>query len=272
MAATSTPPPNLHGVWAKWERATEQLQGLSEQIVAFSGQPHAWTIVSQVDVEHEHYTFRLQPAWPGATVRRWGAIIGEIIHDYRSALDQLVWQLVRLNEVVPDKGHAFPVCSSEPQAGFASTMRKVGDSGKRHGSLFGLSDQALAVIEACQPYHGQDAALLGDLHRYWNIGKHQTLVPTALWFKAPTLKLTNTLLVDRADRFEDDAYVVEVTGLPGSSPPIPNVDLEPHTPNDVAFRDGRPVIEHLRDIGKFVLTRILIPASDLFPDIDGVAH
>ena len=58
--------------------------------------------------------------------------------------------------------------------------------------------------------------------------------------------------------------------MPGSSPPPSSVDLEPHTLRDVAFHDGRPVIEHLRDIGKFVLVRIL-PASDLVPDLQGVA-
>lgn len=274
---SALPPPNLRGVWAKWQRAVEQLQALSEEIAVFGVQPHAWTIVTQVDADREHYVFRLQPAWPPQTAWRWGAIIGEIVHGDRSALEQLVWQLVRLNGATPSSDHTFPVRTSEPEGGFADSTRKSWRDQRgrdRHGPLFGISDQALAIIEACQPYHGGDALLLRDLHRYWNTDKHQTLVPTALWFRSATLKLTNSILQARDDRFEGDTYVIEASVLPGTPPPQPSVDVEPHTPSDIAFRDvGRPtvpVVEHLRDISKFVLMRILIPASELFPDLQGV--
>ena len=57
--------------------------------------------------------------------------------------------------------------------------------------------------------------------------------------------------------------------LPGDPPPNPQVDVIPHTPSDIAFQDGRPVIEHLRATTKFVLMGVLIPAAEMFPGLTG---
>jgi hypothetical protein len=101
----------------------------------------------------------------------------------------------------------------------------------------------------------------------WNTDKHQTLIPTMLMFQAATLKLTNALIQDRVDHFEGDTYVVEFTVAKGSPPPEPQVDVEPHAPTDIAFREGAQeglaVIEKLRQIGKVLLVGLLIPASEI---------
>lgn len=48
---------------------------------------------SYSDRDGGHYRCEIYPAWQAGVPYRWGAII----HDYRSALDNLVWQLVILN-------------------------------------------------------------------------------------------------------------------------------------------------------------------------------
>lgn len=273
----ASPTGNLHGVWAKWERALEQLEALSKDVLALGKDPHAYTITSHENADEGKYIYRFQPAWPSQRIRRWGAIIGEIVHDLRSGLDQLVTQFVLLNDGTPSEDHFFPIWTKEPENGFAE--RACGqwtDRRKRlrHGPLFGVSDDALAFIEGCQPYKGADWARLRQLHDLWNTDKHRTLIPTMLMFNAATLKLRNAVQTARVDYFEGDTYVVEFTVLAGTPPPDPQVDVEPHAPTDIAFSDGSregfAVIEELRQIGRVVLIGVVIPASEMFPEGAGI--
>lgn len=266
---------DLYGVWAKYERGMEQLTALHKEVLAFGRQPNPYSIVSQVNDEGTHYVFALKPAWPTNLHDRWGAIIGEIVHDFRSSLDQLVCEFVRLNGGEPRKTHAFPLRDKEPTKGFAVEMRRkwTDKSGRtRYGQLFGLSDDAVALIKSCQPYEGPNGARLRQLHDFWNTDKHETLIPTTLWGRAPEIKLTNVLLdAHPPDRFEGDTYVMELFVAPGSPPPDPHVDVEPHAPIDIALHDGRePVIEVLRLAAKVVLTGLLLPASEMFPEGAGM--
>jgi hypothetical protein len=268
------PPANLHGVWAKYERAVEQLQALHKELLEFGQQPHPYTIRSYEDPESGHYRWEFDPAWPAKLARRWGAIMGEIVHDLRSALDQLVWQLVILNDGTPDNGHSFPICTEKPAQGFGVEMRREWtDKRKRrhHGPLFGVSDDALALIDGGQPYKGGNSELLGQLHVLWNTDKHRTLIPMMIVAEGPTINLTNAILEDREpDRFEGNTYVVEFTVAFGDPPPDPHVDVESPTPRDIAFEDGRAIIEELRKSAEFVLINLLLPASEMFPDWAGI--
>ncbi|MFZ2049487.1 MAG: hypothetical protein WAU69_00990 [Solirubrobacteraceae bacterium] len=263
---------DLYGVWAKYQRGMEQLTALNKEVLVFGKKPHPYTIFSQVNDEGTHYVFALKPAWPADLHDRWGAIIGEIVHDFRSALDQLVCEFVRLNGGEPRRSHSFPICGKEPSQGFGVHMRRewTDSRGKvRYGPLFGVSDSAVALIESCQPYKGPNGKRLRQLHDLWNLDKHQTLIPTILWGRAPETKLTNAvILAQPPGRFEGDTYVMEVFVAPESTEgPHPHVDVEPHAPIDIALSDGRePVIEVLRDVAKVVLTGLLHPASDIFPE------
>jgi len=267
---------DLYGVWAKYQRGMEQLTALHKEVLAFGKKPHPYTIFSQVNEEGTHYVFALKPAWPTDLHDRWGAIIGEIVHDFRSALDQLVCEFVRLNGGEPGKMHTFPICGEEPSKGFEVEMRRQWTDRRgrpRHGPLFGVSEDAVALIESCQPYKGPNGARLRQLHDLWNTDKHETLIPTILWGPAPEIKLTNVILIAQPPgRFEGDTYVMEVLVAAESvEGPDPHVDVEPHAPIDIALSDGRaPVIEVLRDAAKVVLIGLLHPASEMFPEGAGI--
>jgi hypothetical protein len=267
---------DLYGVWAKYERGMEQLTCLHKEVLAFGKQPNPYTIISQVNDEGTHYVFRLKPNWPTNLQDRWGAITGEIVHDFRSALEQLVWQLVLLNSGEPRKSHTFPLRDKEPWKGFAVEMRRqwTDRSGRlRYGPLFGVSDDAATLIESCQPYKGPNGGRLRQLHELWNTDKHQTLIPTILWGPAPEITLTNALLVAQPPgHFEGDAYVMEVLVAAESvAGPDPHVDVEPHAPIDIALSDGRePVVEVLRLVALVVLVELLQPASEMFPEGAGI--
>jgi len=262
---------NLHGVWAKWDRAIEQLKALDEEIRTFGHEPNPYTVRVETNAERTHYIFYIYPEWEKARVFRWGAIVGEIVHDFRSALDQLVWQLVLLNGHKPDTGHSFPVCSKEPSQGFTEAMLRPSRDKRhpeRHGKLFGLHNDSLTIIERYQPYNGGDGLLLARLHAFWNIDKHNHLIPMYLIGEPARINLKSARLIERLpDRFEDGAYVVEVIIEPGSDP---HVDVKPGAPSDIAFDEGVRVVTELKRIGEVILPRVLIPLAELFPDLQGI--
>ena len=100
---------------------------------------------------------------------RWGVIVGEIVHDLRSALDHLVWQLVEIGDGRPDHDHSFPLYNREESSdSFRARACRHATQRAKHGPLFGVPEAAVPVIEACQPYHGADALLLEVLHDLWN--------------------------------------------------------------------------------------------------------
>lgn len=269
---------NLHGVWAKWDRAIEQLHTLNAEVGVFGSQPNPWGIVCQENRDRGEYVFRLDTNWEPGLVFLWGTILGEIVHDLRSALEQLVSQLVFLNGRLPIRSHSFPVLTKEPPNGFGVHMRRewTDPRGKvRYGPLFGLGDNAVALIEACQPYKGGDSALLLGLHSLWNTDKHQQLIPTTLTGNKPTLHVENAILMYREDRFDGDTYVIEVGIAEDGSGLDPKVDVEPHAPDDILLSEGGPgppVIRELQAVAQFILTDILIPAVDLFPAHSGLGH
>jgi hypothetical protein len=107
---------------------------------------------------------------------RIGAVLGDIVHNLRSALDHLVWQLVwarsgdpeLLGRPYPD----FPVCLD------AATWPKVAG-----GRLCGVSHAAAERIREAQPFVTNAAAPertpLSRLDALWNRDKHRLVTTTA---------------------------------------------------------------------------------------------
>jgi hypothetical protein len=259
---------NLHGVWAKWERAVEQLAALDKEVAQFCAEPHPYTIHSHEDRERGRYRFEIYPAWALGVPYRWGAIIGEIVHDLRSALDNLVCQLVALNGGRADVGHTFPVLAKEPANGFAAQTRRQWTDARgrqRHGPLWGLSNAALAIIEAAQPFRRADGLLLQRLHALWNLDKHRDLAPIHVIAAPARLYPDDVVPLGRDDRLDGRVYVVEVTVQPRTY-----VDVRPQPPTDVTLGQGVPVVLELKHVGQLILTGMLLPAGELFPGMLGV--
>ncbi|MDQ3756434.1 MAG: hypothetical protein M3394_01100 [Actinomycetota bacterium] len=105
---------------------------------------------------------------------RLGVILGDYIHNLRSALDHLVWQLVLVEDNTPGKWTEFPLFSSEPN--FRSKVEAPRRRGKE-SPLLGVGDRAFAIIKSCQPYHPPPEPgavnILSVLHKFSNIDKHQ---------------------------------------------------------------------------------------------------
>lgn len=166
----------LDGVWAKLSRANGHRHAIEDLV-------ERWTENKPYEFIHDEES---KPGWTILSVRirqplpiELGAIIGDYIHSTRSALDQLVWQLVIVNGGTPGKHTQFPI-AIEPDYFIEKAI-----TGKK-AMLAGIPEHAVTYIRSQQPYErGNDApnhplAILQDL---WNTDKHKTIAQAVTLFE-----------------------------------------------------------------------------------------
>lgn len=109
------------------------------------------------------YKISVQPHAPKG-LRDLSVIVGDVVHNLRSALDLLAWQLVEANSGTPGDSTAFPVWRTEGQflGGGAGYMR-------------GAHPDAIRVLRRMKPYKGGNAAIW-RLHRLDATDKHRLLL------------------------------------------------------------------------------------------------
>jgi hypothetical protein len=92
------------------------------------------------------------------------AIAGDAIHNTRSALDLLCWQLVVASGGAPDRRTAFPMPQTEQD--FDRLARRC---------LLGASSRAVCFIKRLKPWPGGNEAL-AQLHQLDIIDKHRVIL------------------------------------------------------------------------------------------------
>jgi hypothetical protein len=162
---------DLTGPRAKLDWAAQQLGALDRECSA-----HLETKPFHVAAEFEDGShvvrFHGRKDMP---VFRWGLMVGDVVHNARSALDQAVWLIACRSTPVetlwqPDVGWkiSFPV--TQKRSGFL-----------RHKVMPFLAEDAKAVLEAMQPYQeGDIPKSLERLDRLWNIDKHRVIHSTTV--------------------------------------------------------------------------------------------
>jgi len=222
----------LLGPRAKLDRAHEHLKALDlETRKAFGPQPVF--IADEFDFEARCHVMRLHIREIGDTLRL-GTIVGDLIHNVRSALDQAAWLVAcRSNPVEklwqPDIARqiAFPL-TWKP--------RKF----RSHGVMPFIADDAKAVLEGLQPYKGGDTPeALGRLDTLWNIDKHRVLHSVALNVDLSGVRFRPKGI--NIDHFPEETVWHELTGSVEDGTPIATVKFSggeaPETGVDVT---GQP--------------------------------
>jgi hypothetical protein len=98
----------LDGVRAKWERLKEQFdQLLTETDTWFNKQPEPHFSVGEFDTEAWEWIERFQIREPPPP--RLGVLLGDVLHNLRSALDHLMWQVTVLDGGTPNRSTQFPI-------------------------------------------------------------------------------------------------------------------------------------------------------------------
>lgn len=93
------------------------------------------------------------------------AIVGDAVHNIRSALDLVAWQLVEINGAQPSRDTCFPIVQSPP-ALFEQTLRRA---------LNGAHPTALRLVRRLKPFAGGNVTLL-QLHALDITDKHRLVL------------------------------------------------------------------------------------------------
>lgn len=152
------------GIKAKLERAQEQFHDLIARIQTYdASKPYELPRHVNTETGKFWYEFRLKTPVP----IEWSVIVGEMVHNLRSALDHLVWQMI-----VRDTGSNPSHLSQFPIFHARSDYKARGEKYIR-----GVSTKGAAIIESLQPFstgHGQ-ADPLWHLCEISNWDKHRRI-------------------------------------------------------------------------------------------------
>ena len=165
----------MAGSRLKVEWANKHIAELELAIERFVEQ-EPYVLVSDDDAATGDKVLRVRVrSVPPATM---GLMIGDVIHNLRSALDLLFWQLVDSQSMAPNSGDQFPVFKSKSIYDSPSGQGKVRRSGR----------QALTIFDAIKPYREGNEPLW-QLHGLSLVDKHHVLIPVAMTYQSMVIDL-----------------------------------------------------------------------------------
>ena len=154
----------IHGIRLKIEWAKKHIRYLDTAIQAFVlNKPYSLGAKPHPVAAIEHTTLYVAEVKP--VPDEISLIVGDAIHNLRSALDHLMWQLVEAGGGTPDRNTYFPICESAQQ--YASAM------GNRE--IQKITPDARNIIASVQPYVTFDQTLW-LIHQLDIFDKHRLLL------------------------------------------------------------------------------------------------
>ncbi len=245
----------LEGCWAKIKRADMHLSFLNERVKSLIVDGGPYKIRAEPDTKTGEIVIYGE-AFGEPDVHEWGAIIGDVVHNLRSALDHLVWQLTLAEGHVPPpslKGSAwkdirFPIyITAYPTNGKGILIPWA--TSKEPKSRWGVRTSLRTEFEELQPFnHGQDAPEkpLAILEELWNIDKHRHLHLTYFFVglndvtsKSPEFKF-RVLQKHPPGPFKGRAEIGRVEQVGARRHLLAGMHVKPHLRFDIAFDQGPP--------------------------------
>jgi len=152
----------LDVIIVKVERAKDLLQDLESEVRSFiDSKPYIIGVRRESEPSQNVYFIDSIQSLP----LKVSAIIGDVIHNLRTALDHLAYQLVLVGtEEEPSTHIYFPIGNDESDY-----------INRRDRQIQGALPQAIAEIDALTPYKGGND-LLWQLHKLDIIDKHRVLI------------------------------------------------------------------------------------------------
>ncbi len=197
----------------------------------------------------------------------WSPIIGDIVHNWRSALDHLAWQLVIRNGRKPSGSTAFPIFSESPFDASLYSSAKAAENALKswNRQVKGMHANDAALIEILQPYNVEEDSgfpVLSALSRLSNWDKHRVYQLTGQTLKGATFGAEDyrdcecCLFYERPiGAFEHGTVVARFAFV--ATGPQPKVNMNIKVSFDVAFGEGSPLEgsglkETLIEVGRHV--------------------
>jgi hypothetical protein len=142
--------------WLKWGRAIIHAEALKADIDSFRGDADANPVLAyRAEYHAKRHGFSIVPAVVNMMPARWGLILGDIVSNYRAAIDHLAWAIVRRGHRPPStltdrqqRRVCFPIYDSRTAFNNAVSVARAGDT-----NLPGAGRSDIAKIRAQQPYH-----------------------------------------------------------------------------------------------------------------------
>jgi hypothetical protein len=212
-----------------------------------------------------------------------GAVVGDYIHDLRSTLDHLAFELSLLDTrgKIPPRTIAFPCCRVRNPV---PNGPPAWNSKATRAKLVGINARHRALIYRAQPcYQRKDTPssprtaarrrrnALADLENFWNHDKHRALEPVA---SAPFDIRAEVAAIRDCEPVGDLVFHRKVLGHPiegdtevyslrvRPTGPSPQVEVDCQVGVLVTFRNGLPVLDILPRLGNWVGNAITFWASE----------
>lgn len=249
-ASYYSPTLKLDKTWLKVARADQHLDHLRQRISLIEAD--VFSIAEERDPRNDDRVWRMVPGAKASNlldVSMYGVIVGDVIHQLRSALDHAVWKLAK---PPVDFETAFPICLYE--LGKKGSFQSV--SGKR---LRNVDPSAVNYIESVQPYKRFGVKdPLWALNELWNWDKHRQLIvvanpqwtqPLMIAFPDPKLDFAP------GEQKEPDSLANEILRLDANSDA--QATLAQPAPVRIVFKEpavvsGKPVLAQLEWIKRCV--------------------
>jgi len=165
----------------KITRANQHVNALDREVGIFF-EAYAGSQVINHRFDGTWHIVSINPMVEGSMPLLCSVICGDAMHNLRSALDHLVWQLVLAEGNKPDRWNNFPIYTDPDD--FDRFVRSPKDPERRPSPLHGITPdgEAWALIEGEQPYDSRELSerYLAILAKLSNVDKHRTL--HANWF------------------------------------------------------------------------------------------
>ena len=197
-----------------------------------------------------------------------GVVVGDIVHNLRSALDHLACQFVMSNGGSPSTKTAFPVFIDDPKA----TQKLLS---KWNGMTQGMSADAVRFVDDCQPYkirHLPNPHHLSLLSALSNWDKHHDIHAVGHYLEGTGVIATGGLIEYREKpvftRLEDQEEIFRYKTAQG--PLGAETDLNFRGKFTLSFDSPKSIlnsdpIEHLIDrIWTYVAMDVVETVSDRF--------
>lgn len=177
-------PPRLKGIQIKLQRAYDHLIDLEKRVAHFVYH-RRYEILSELNADSTELSARINFLQKPA-VEAWGGIVGDFVHNLRSALEHVAWQVVDANGGAVGRDVKFPIYQRESDY---VAWRTADPKRRKRDPFAGVDPRAIDAVEAEQPYAREDGDPadhpLSLLNAMWNRDKHQILTPVVLNFPAP---------------------------------------------------------------------------------------
>jgi hypothetical protein len=244
----------LAAVWDRISRAEEHLDAIKAALIAYYESPIR-DYVGEFDPDDKAGAFRTRVHMFQVDMRI-STLVGEFLHDLRSTLDHLAWQLVERNGGKPiDNATNFPILARPPTT-------------KRHGVKAlpnirgGISAEARAIIDDAQPYKfGAEYARhpLWILHELWNIDKHRHVAIKGVRADGFVIPPGTPAFGFRGEIASFDEHGTKIVLVPDDV----SVNVDASTTLRVMLHEPRQGIEgELYDTLKWIRTSVFTTARD----------